>query len=155
MICPLNGNCQGNSQYQQMSNDVFTAFKTNQYNSLEKYLPSMQDMEYWIEKVASYYPVEKQREMVAKKNEYAKEALQDLRKTFESCYQQGVSAGLNWSSTKLISFQTEYVTEKSVPKESIMGVMLTVSYLGVEYKITFGSIAGAKGNVLFESFKFF
>jgi hypothetical protein len=95
IMCPLNGNCQSNSQYQQMSNDVFTAFKSNQYNSLEKYLPSMQDIELWIEKVASALPVEKQREMVAKKNEIAKEALQDLRTTFESCYQQGTAAGLN------------------------------------------------------------
>jgi hypothetical protein len=156
VIFPSNGNCQGNSQYQQMSNDVFAAFKTNQYNSLEKYLPSIQDMEHWIETVAGTLPVEKQREMVAKKNEIAKEALQDLRSTFESCYQQGIAAGLNWSSTKFVSFKNKYITDKSVPKELIMGVMLTVSYLGVEYNITFCSIVGSKGNaVLADRFKFF
>ena len=93
--------------------------------------------------------------MISKKNENAKKAIQKMYETFNSSYQQGVSAGINWSSVKLASVVSEKIVDKDIPKDFATGVQVSFTYLGVQYNVSFTLVKLTRGVVLFDRFKFY
>lgn len=148
-------NAQIQSNHEILGSKVLDALITNNYNTLEDYLPTMSDFEEMIEKISSFFPVEKQREMISTKNEFAKSSIKILHESFNSVYQDGVSAGINWAKVKFKSISTEYVGENPIPKELITGVNIKFTYLGVEYSIDVFSSEIKRGYILVDRFKFY
>jgi hypothetical protein len=138
-----------------MGSSVFEAIRVNNYAQLENKLPTIDDMEDWLEQVMSYYPPEKQREMIAKKNENAQRGIKKMYDSFESVYQTGISSGINWTKTKFVNVIAEYCGENPQPKDKVTCLGISFTYLGVEYHIQTAVVKVNRGYVLVDRFKFY
>jgi hypothetical protein len=134
---------------------VFEAVKVNDYSLIADHLANLDDMEDWMEQVMQYYPVEKQREFVANKNENAKKGIKEMHDTFQSVHQTGISSGVNWAKTKLVKVFAEYCGENPHPKDTVTCLGIAFTYLGVEYHIQAAVVKVNRGYVLVDGFKFY
>jgi hypothetical protein len=144
-----------NEDLSKLGSSVFDAFKLNNYAQLENQLANIDDMEDWMEQVMKYYPPEKQREIVAKKNENAQKGIKSMYDSFQSVYQTGISSGINWTKAKYVKTNAEYCGENPQPKEEVTCLVISFTYLGVEYHIQAAVVKVKRGYVLIDRFKFY
>ncbi len=144
-----------NDDLSKMGSSLFETIRVNNYAQIENQLPTIDDMDEFLEQVINYYPPEKQREMIAKRNEDHKSELKSIYDSFESVHQKGISSGINWTKAKFTNVIAVYCGENPIPKDKVTCLLISFTYLGVKYSIETAAVKVNRGYVLCQGFKLY
>jgi hypothetical protein len=115
---------------ERMATSVVTAF---QHRSLQEYaalFPSVEAFHNIMEKNSSFYGANLEEAKEEFEMQYAKEVLPALNQSFKSIIAQGIKAGIDWSTIKLVS--VEFNEQSPTAPATI-----TFSSNGKEYRLEF------------------